>query len=158
MRLNPTPDDSFNPGGRLRVRFEAGRFSCACAHRGAVWGAGEITGAIHPRFSGSWPLLGQTRRTGPWSRLLMTAVPMSLWLSDECNFPSVLRSHSGKEVISYGLPHLIGVFHRFFYAGDGLRLLVAPSGLPSRVTRAAWHRILFCKKGVRSWRTFLSGG
>jgi hypothetical protein len=31
------------------------------------------------------------------------------------------------EVMSYGLPHLTVVLHRFFYAGDGLRILVALS-------------------------------
>ena len=60
--------------------------------------------------------------------------------------------------MSYGLPHLTVVLHRFFYAGDGLRILVALSIAQPRVTRAAWHYNIFCKKGVRSWRTFLSGG
>ena len=41
--------------------------------------------------------------------------------------------------MAYGLPHLIGVFHRFFHAGAHGRMLVAPSITPPRVRQAAWY-------------------
>jgi hypothetical protein len=60
--------------------------------------------------------------------------------------------------MSYSPPHLTVVFHRCFHAGDRLYSLVTPSIAPPHVTRAAWRYNIFCKKGIRLWRTFLSGG
>src|SRR5438132_13789460 len=55
------------------------------------------------------------------------------------NLRQLLSSHIGREVMSYALPHLIGVFHRFFHSGGHCSMLVAPSITQPRVTRIAWR-------------------
>jgi len=48
--------------------------------------------------------------------------------------------------MSYALPHLIGVFHRFFHAGGPCSILVAPSITQPRVTRIAWRCNIFLQE------------